>query len=436
MINGLEGIPGSGKSYEGAVFQALAALKQGRKIITNWPLVREAYAAIDPAFGDLIEFRYAAAPVRGVWNPDAIDPETGKGSAFTLFEDGHVDAPAPNARAFGTVWCYWSDWKHPKTGHGPLFLIDECHLPMPKIGTSAEVIQWYKLHRHFNNDVLLATQQFRDMCQDIAGIMAMVIKVRKADVLGRSDQYIRKVHAGLRGAEIQRSIRDYEPHFFALYKSHTQGNAVLESGATDVDVLSVKIRKWTRMMWGLCAVAVAFAVWFNTRDKPIPNNAPGFKGAWIKQDGKTDYKAVQRDLLPPHPAAAEPQESAPKEPAGPALDSSGRPEPFAGKSLHLTGVMNMKGRILHTFALAAGGAVITQVTSDELQRAGYSWEAMTDCIGYLRWGTSQRAIVCDSPRPQGGTTDRPIVLMDGHGSDGRTPAPAQSKPLPQSSFNL
>ncbi len=46
MINGLEGIPGSGKSYEATVYHVLAALQTGRLVITNLPLNVEVFAAI------------------------------------------------------------------------------------------------------------------------------------------------------------------------------------------------------------------------------------------------------------------------------------------------------------------------------------------------------------------------------------------------------
>lgn len=424
MINGLEGIPGSGKSYEACVFQVLAALKVGRKVITNLPLEIDAYAAIDPGYRELIEMRFVAAPVRGTWDPDRVDPATGKGNAFELFPDGHVDAPADGARPFGTVWCYWSDWKHPRTGLGPLFLVDECHLPMPKIGTAKAVIEWYKLHRHFNCDVLLATQRFRQMCPDIAEIMAMVIKVRKADVLGRPDEYIRKVHAGYRGAVIQESVRKYEPHFFSLYRSHTQGNAVLEAGASDVDVVSVKVKRWTRTAWALVACAIAFNVWFFSTGAKPKDNSPGFKSAVVKPDGKTDFEAIKRitdaEAARPKVEPETPASEAAKPVSEPASDVD--PEPYAGKGFHLTGVMRLKGRTLYTFAVSASGSVLTSVTSEELVAAGYRWQALTDCAGYLRWGKSSKAITCDAPQRGIGSPERPLVMRDGYGSDGRTPA--------------
>jgi len=294
MINGLEGIPGSGKSYEACVFQVLEALKDGCKVITNLPLDVDMYAAIDPSYRQLIEIRYVPGRVRGTWDANRVDPLTGQGQAFELFADGHSDPAPEGSRVFGTVWCYWSDWKHPKTGRGPKFMIDECHVAMPKLGTEKAVVEWYKLHRHFNIDVLLITQKFRQMSQDIAELMAMVIKVRKADVLGKPDEYIRKVHAGYRGAVIQETLRKYESHFFNLYKSHTQGNSVLESGATDVAPLSVKFKRITRAVWAGAACCVAVAVWVGTRDAPSKDNAPGFKSAVVKPDGKTDYEAIKR----------------------------------------------------------------------------------------------------------------------------------------------
>ena len=86
MINGLEGIPGSGKSYEATVYHVLAALQTGRLVITNLPLNVEVFAAIDPAYRSLIQIRRRPAPVLGVWDANAID-DNGNGQAFKLFSE-------------------------------------------------------------------------------------------------------------------------------------------------------------------------------------------------------------------------------------------------------------------------------------------------------------------------------------------------------------
>lgn len=416
MINGLEGIPGSGKSYEASVFQVLEALKQGRKVITNLPLEVEAYCAIDPGYRSLLELRYVPAPIRGTWDPARMNPETGEGNAFELFPDGQV-VPAPESvTAFGHVWDYYSEWRHPKTKQGPLYVIDECHVPMPKLGTDKAVVQWYKLSRHFGADVLLMTQKFREMCPDIAGIMAMVIKVRKADVLGKPQSYIRKVHAGYRGAVIQEGVRDYQPEFFKLYRSHTQGNAVLEAGATDVAPVSVKLKRWTKGVWLLSAASIAFAWWVIARDKPVKGNPTG--SVVVKADGKTDMKALEAFYESPKGKGAPAPKNAPDADPG---EPKGDPEPYGGKGLHLTGPLRKAGRMLYTFAVSSSGSVIAAVTSEDLTTAGYQWEPKTDCFGYLRWQGKAKAITCDAPARQVGTPDRPLVLRDGYGSDGRVP---------------
>lgn len=424
MINGLEGIPGSGKSYEASAAQVLAALKEGRKVITNLPLVVEQYAAIDPSYRGLLELRFQAAPVRGTWDATRVDPETGAGEAFQSFDDGHVEPSPPGSRPFGTVWCYYSTWRHPATGRGPLFVIDECHVQMPRLGTDKAVIEWYKLSRHFGCDVLLVTQRFRQMCQDIAELMAMVIKVRKADVLGKSDSYIRKVHAGYRGAVIQESIRKYEPAFFKLYKSHTQGNTVLEAQAADVSVLSVRVKRWTRLAWGLTACVVAFAVYVNAGEKtkkpaqlaaakvasPVLAQSPGEA---LGQPRKGD---VLEEGVGPQPVE--------KKPVAAVVDAApADPEPYAGKTLHLTGMMVKGKRVIHTFALSAAGAVFAQITSEDLQQVGYAWEAKSDCMGYIRWRGTARAVICDAPARQAGSPERPIVMNSGYSSDGKIVPP-------------
>lgn len=414
MINGLEGIPGSGKSYELCAFQVLPALAAGRKVITNLPLEVEAYAAIDPGYRALIEIRYVASPIRGTWDASRVDPDTGQGQAVEYFADGHTEPAPDNVAPFGHVWDYISDWKHPKTGQGPLYVIDECHVMMPRTGTSKQVIEWYKLHRHFNADVLLATQKFRQMCADIAELMAMVIKVRKADVLGRADSYIRKVHAGYRGAVIQESVRKYEPAYFKLYRSHTQGSSVLEAGARDVAPLSTKIRRWTRAMWAVSAVACVLVYFMYFKGD----------GGWM-HNGQLQAKAGKAvpvasagggAVASPKPAVAASgpvgkSDQVASSPALPVIDQDGYPEPFAGLKLHLTGCVHLGKRNMCTFAISAGGRLSAQVTSDELVAAGYKWESRGDCIGWLRWGASIKALVCDAPdAATGRDKGSPVVI--------------------------
>jgi zona occludens toxin len=399
MINGLEGIPGSGKSYEATVYHVLDALKRGRKVITNLPLNLAMFTAIDPAYADLIEVRSRPAPVRGTWDAYRMD-DKGNGNAFELWPQGRTERAADDVQAFGHVWDYWTDWRHPETGQGPLFVIDECHVALPKIGTAKAVIEWYKLHRHFNVDVLLMTQSFRDVCASISGLLSILIRCRKADILGRKDSYIRKVFSGYRGAPVSQEERKYMPQYFALYKSHTQGSGIAESGASDVSPFIVKFRRFMLGWWVLAAVAVVWAFW--PQDKPKPAARP---------PAKTATQAVQHQpLARPASAAsdARPMAAAPAVPvSSPAADDG---EPLSGKLVHITGRIAMADRVVYTFAVSEGGRRIFDATSDELRASGYAFEPLADCAGFLRYAGKARPVVCNAPHMTAGHDSKPIVV--------------------------
>lgn len=443
MINGLEGIPGSGKSYEAVVYHVLPMLQQGRRVITNLPLVVEMFAAIDPSYTELVELRRRPKPVLGVWNADAMDDD-GNGNAFTLF-DQHPDLSkvvhsvdrsnrsAESLSVFGHVWDYYSTWKHPETGQGPVFIIDECHLALPTIGTDKEVVEFFKLHRHFNCDILLMTQSFRDINQPIARLMAMLVRCRKADILGKKDRYIRKVHAGYRGAPISVEERPYKKQFFPLYKSHTQGNSVAESAAQDVLPLSVKLRRATWAFWVFTVVAIAWMYWPKSDQKNKVQKTSDMQ--WTK-----DLKALPPGgtlRAPEQPAQArktstEANTQVPTKNA-PSDDPDAIPEPYASKGLHLTGRISMGGKTVHTFAVSNGGQRISTLDSRELQAMGYKWQPLTDCAGTLRWKGKAQSITCDAPTLAQGSQDRPVVIDAGASGPARSASPAavHSVPLPE-----
>lgn len=420
MINALQGIPGSGKSYEAVAFHVLPYLKQGRLVVTNLPLLVDNIAAINPEYRDLIELRIRPMPIRGTWDPDrvVVDAQGNTtGEAFQLFEDGHTEQPGPKVRPFGHVWDYHHTWKDSK-GRGPVFIVDECHNAMPKIGTDTEVIQWYKLHRHFNADVLLMTQLFRDMCQEIAGLIGMMVKCRKADILGDSDSYIRKVHAGYRGEVISSEVRKYKPEIFGLYKSHTQGNSVSESLAQDVAPLSVKLRRFTRGFWIFTLVAGLAVAW------------------WIydKRSAKASAKSVKTVSVGPPPGVSPaPRSAASVAAAAPASSTSASPvpdkpdlEPLKDKAVHITGWMRSSKGLVHTFSVSGGGARQFDLVAADLRASGYTWKPLGECMGYLTWENRTRSITCDAPRMAAGSDNAPVVMDFNSGKRSTGSAPVAS----------
>ena len=414
MINGLEGIPGSGKSYEATVFHVLVALQSGRKVITNLPLNLEMFAAIDPSFRGLIEVRRRCQPVRGTWDAARVDADSGQGNAFDLFEDGHTEEPAVTVSLFGHVWDYFSVWKHPKTGQGPLFVIDECHVPLPKVGTDKQVIEWFKLSRHFNADVLLMTQSFRDMNSMIAGLLAILVKVRKADILGRADHYIRKVQGGYRGAVISTEQRKYETQYFALYKSHTQGNSVMEAMASDVAPFLVKFNRFRNVLWVVALIAVGWAVWQNTGGAKKKHDAAEFKARIAAAAKPASAAPLVDHKLEAMKTTAQDRANVNAVVLPPPAED---PEPFASKEVHLTGMMRMGPKVIFTFTVSKGGTRIVDLTQQDVTDAGYTWRSTGHCSGVLEWKGMRKAVTCDAPRLAAGDNQRPhVVVVPGVGA--------------------
>lgn len=382
MINGLEGIPGSGKSYEACVYHVLVALQAGRMVITNLPLNLESFAAIDGQFIPLLEVRRIASPIRGTWNVKR------EGNAFQI--TGEPVDPADSVPVFGHVWDYYSEWKHPVTGQGPLFVVDECHVAMPKGGTDREVVQFYKLHRHFNVDVLLMTQMFRDMDLSIAGLLHMMVRVRKADIIGKPKSYIRKVHGGFRGALISKEIRDYKPQYFPLYKSHTQGNSVSEGLASDVVPLSVRFKRVQWIFFALAIPLVAWMWWPKSKPEKPPVSLVSVAPLSPPVRSASAPAAPNRPLVPSGPVGG----------IGPGSSvTGGDPEPLEARGLHLTGRMSMAGKTVYTFAISNNATYVNSVTSRELESMGYQIEPHGDCMAFIRWKDRSRSTICDAPRP-------------------------------------
>lgn len=421
MINGIEGIPGSGKSYEATVFHVLPSLQKGRLVITNLPLLVEIFTALDPAYADLIELRTKSQPVLGIWDAEGMD-DSGNGEAFKVIIGDTNFEPIKNVSVFGSVWDYYSPWKHPKTGSGPLYIIDECHLGLPAGNTTPEVVEWYKLHRHFNADVLLMTQSFRDINQPIARLLGMLIRCRKADILGRKDCYIRKVHAGYRGAVISTEERKYQPQFFGLYRSHTQGNSVAESIAQDVAPLSVKLQRFTRGFWLFTIiVAVVVGMWIYDRKKTRAAGVTTTSTKTVSVGPPPGYVAPAAPAGgPPRAAASAPGPGvagAPPAPAAPDL------EPLLGKMIHITGWMRSAKGAVYTFAVSGGGARLFTLVVADLLAAGYTWKPLGECMGYLTFEGKTRSITCDAPRLASGSDNAPVVMDLGTAKRSDGPAP-------------
>lgn len=390
MINLLLGAPGGGKSYEAVAYHVLPALSQGRKVITNLPLVLDEIAALDPTYRDLIELRHDTR----------ARPRT----------DGKYQNRAPFAHAED----YGDPWRHPDTGAGPLYVIDECHIPLPVQGTPLEVEHWYSLHRHESADVLLITQSYGKINRAIRDLVQVVYRVRKATALGKSTSYIRKVQDGLRGEVVNTDVRTYKPVYFRLYRSHTRGGGA-ELAARDIKPIW---SHWTVKGAALLLVpAVGFLVFGDWSLFPEPKPA-------------TTAQATPAPR-PAHPVPAQvvaqpvvgQQVEAPKAPE-PQQQADGEAPPFEGLGLHVTGYVQMGERIRYGVAISQNGQTIRQTTDEELRRVGYHVEPVGECLFRATYGQRSAWVRCDAPSmaatPFGGVqTGRPMDAAGGGGAPAR-----------------
>lgn len=412
MINLLLGASGGGKSYEAVRYHILPALEQGRKVITNLPLNIEAFAQIDATYRNLIIKRTKPQTIQGNWTPTEENP------AFLMFSSEEFNQqPKEGSRSFGGVWDYWfDDSLKNETGQGPLFVIDECQLPLPYKSTDRSVEEWYSLHRHFNVDVLLITQSYGKISQAIRDNVQIVYRVRKNIALGSTKSYTRKVQDGLRGEVVNTSVRQYDSKIFPLYKSHTQGQAAQEFNASDIVPL------WKR--WPFIGAALAFTLF-----AVVVYNGD-FHNPMKKAN---EISAKSKDTFAHKPQTTSSNtHSGPTGGGGPPLAGGTSTEQgpegddlLEGRGLHIA--MHIKsdtGKEKWWFMLSHNGqGTGVLIPLEDLKQAGYTWRPYGECLGKLTGQGVTRSIACDTP-----TLDSTVGGVKKDSSQGIDMPPPQTTP--------
>jgi zona occludens toxin len=352
MQNLIVGKSGSGKGYEVCAFHILTALSQGRKVITNMPLIIDKWAAIDPTFPALIEMRKRAMPIRGTWEP------TREEGAFHLYDDlTQIVFPPTTARPFAGVWDYYSEWRHPESGTGPLFVVDEAQNVIPCRKTCIDVEEWSALHRHFVVDIIFMTQSYGKLSQAIRDNIQMVYRLTKKVAWGQPNRYIRKVQDGIRGEVLNTTERTYNPSFFGLWRSQTQGGSGEEFNANDVVPLW---KHWTFKGAALCSiVAVALIAVGFSADKPAP--PPKY------QSRPVVHAPASIDKVP---------QIAEQVPDVTPRGAEEKYHPYQGYDLFLSALITgsrADGPYMNGYlTIAQGGQAIRQVSFQDMTQAGYS----------------------------------------------------------------
>ena len=379
MINLLLGAPGGGKSYEAVAHHVIPALNNGRRVITNLPLVLDQFP---PEQRALLDIRTQA---RG-----KAERLTGLAAALG---GGAADEEIFN-RPFSTVECYGDPWRHPESGAGPLYVIDECHMCLPRESTGRKVREWFSMHRHELADVLLITQSHGKVSKDIIDLVQVCYRVRKATAFGTNNSYIRKVLDGVRGDVVNTGVRKYDKRFFKFYKSHTKtSDAGAELAANDIVPLW---RRWPFIGLAVCVVALVAILSSAKSVNPIK--------AGTDQVSAARSKAVT-SASSPHVAQAQSTAAARKDEGsgegevGQGRKSSAGVGPFGGLGIHVMGRVRVaSGREVYSLAMSQNGQRIFTTTSDELVEAGYKVKRLSDCAMSYTYDKTTLVAVCDAPQ--------------------------------------
>lgn len=381
MINLLLGPSGGGKSFEAVVFHILPALRKGRKVITNLPLILEEIGKLNPKYLELISLRQNMVSVevdKNSWNP------------FHRVWDKHKIKTVHHP--FANISDYGDTWRHPVNGSGPLYVIDECHKPLPAKKTSLEVEEWFAEHRHEFADVLLITQSAGKVSQAVLGNLQVVYRVKKATAFGSNDAYFRKVQDGLKGDVVNETMRKYKPEFFKFYKSHTRSDgAGSELAALDIVPFW---KRWPVIGAGVCFVGVLALIFSGHSLNPMKSvQASTLPVSVVHPVSAVDLAAGLASRPAVISVAASGVSSLPKP-----LLSAKKAHPFDGLTLHIVAYLESSTRWQYTFSVDQNGQPSFNLTQANLIKSGYTLERLSECsakIHYPETGFSFYA-VCDN----------------------------------------
>lgn len=351
MINILIGSPGSGKSYESVAFHLLSELQKGRKVITNLPVYPDKISEFDPSID--MSLLVILVPTK--------------------------DIPRP----FSKIEHFSDPWRHPEDGSGPFYIIDECHFSLPRGETPRDIEEWFSMHRHESADILLITQSYGKVSKSIIDLVQICYRVRKNIALGSSGSYVRKVFDGVRGEQVNMSVRRYDKKYFPLYKSNTRGGGK-ELAPQDVKPIW---KHWTVYATVLCLIFVIYQI--ATRGNPLKN--------------LTSPKTISKPVN--NPLGSSSHDSKSVNPADPvpivqkSVIASPPPEnhPYFGYEFKLKGCAKMSKRETCVIGLAHNGQSVADITDSEIREAGYAFKVVNSCLALIQFNSQKFYAICDQP---------------------------------------
>lgn len=361
MINAIIGKPRSGKSFEAVVYHIIPALQKGRKVITNIPLQIEWFIQVyGRELFELIEVR-----------------------AFDFAAYGKT-------RPFSTPEEYQDDWRNDK-GQGPLYVIDEAHLSLPRGRTPVPVVEFYSMHGHYGVDILLLTQSYGKLDRDVIAMIQICYYTNKNTALGSENTYVKKVRDGVRGEVLNTEIRKYKSQYFAAYKSHTQSkDAIAEASAQDIKPI------WHH--WSIKGAALFLVIGIVLLGNVLLGDD---KKAQPKAELVTEIDGAKLVFDQPEKPKDRPTFTGPKPEPEPEKPKE-KPHPYQDIQLHvkahISGLNRGKLKDLLYLVASQNGQATFDVTGADLVAAGYKYSVLNPCM--VEWSYKGRDLgylTCDVP---------------------------------------
>ncbi len=229
MIEVLEGVPGSGKSYYAVSEKFLAWVRANRKI----------YVFVDGMYLDKL----------------------------AAFEGRSLEELQKQI----TVWHTVEDVRRGllEVEPGAAVLIDESQTVFrSKEKLDADILRWLETHRHRGNDVVMMCQQYGQMTRGVIRLVEVTTKFRRLDRFGLKNRYQAQVRGNPEEVEVIRMFTGrYAPKVYSYYASysqaaireHARGGSIVKSPTVVVGLLGLVVAAWwfSSGSWFSGAAAIA-----------------------------------------------------------------------------------------------------------------------------------------------------------------------------------
>lgn len=376
-INILLGRPGGGKTYEAVANHILPAIKSGRRVITNIKL---------NLFAIYADF-----------------PQAHENDLVKIISDDLVEIDGSHYKPFAHESFFSDPWKN-EDNVGPLYVVDECQLAMPKSGTRMELLNYFQLHRHTGSDILLITQHYGQISPLLKHLIQNSFTVSKLTALGFMSRYKKSIRDGVSGYKndvISTSLHKYDSSVFRYYKSHTLSSGAVKEAETN-DLGSI-FRSWPMFVLVLAFLVLSYSLYrYFQGDMDFFEKTEQVASVSNDKLFSKQEKPVQSVLRSPRMLSA--TEQAPENTNVMSHDVSEvehsieHGHPYSELDLVISSSYKLNGEYKYIITGLDGSESVFDMDAEDLLDAGYTVESVGVCLIKVSYGDYYGYLVCKSSK--------------------------------------